>query len=70
MGYKRLAWIIESDECIFRQTRPTRKSADRYAQQMANKYNCTFFYYTNRSLQKAKRLNKQHKCYEVPPEDV
>ena len=67
MRPKCVTWNVTSDSTPFFESRPTRASADRLAQKMANKYKETFYYHTARERKRAYRRNKMMKVFLVAP---
>lgn len=68
MARTKLMWFIQSDDGVnMRVARPTRKSVDRKAQELANAFGQPMWYYTNRARAKWSRTGKSIKMYEVEP---
>ena len=68
MARTKLRWIIQSDDGVnMREPRPTRKSIDRKAQELANAFGQPMWYYTNRARAKWSRTGKSIKMYKVEP---
>lgn len=68
MARKRLEWIIESDDGVnMRETRPTRKSVDRRAQELANTLGQIMYYYTDHDRARWIKTGRPVKAYMVEP---
>lgn len=68
MARKRLKWLIESEDGVdMREIRPTRKSVDRKARELANTFGQIMYYYTNRDRTKWLKTGRLVKAYMVEP---
>jgi len=67
MARPRTRYYIACDEHIGGDKRPTKQSADRLAQKMANETGFTWFYYSAADRRRARRMGRWHKVYLVPP---
>ncbi len=65
---KHCAWYVESDNTYLFVYKPSRKSADRFAQKYANEKGETVYYYPANKRRKARRKGKEVKVFIVHPE--
>ena len=72
----KLKWICYPDTCteftepLFFCSYRHRKRIDKVAQQLADEYQVTFVYHSNRARSKARRLGKDMRVYLVAPKTI
>ncbi len=64
---KHCAWYVESDDSLLFELKPTKKSADRFAQRYANETGERLYYYPANKRRKAYRRRKEVKVFLVYP---